>query len=137
MDAVLHSATKYLNGHTDLVAGAAIGGRDLVTTLAAALREADSDDPANPGHAAFADLSAAVASRHGPFGGLIASFLDAGELDEFDIHVAPVFIGKGIPLIAPRHRDVPLRLLETRKYPSGMVRLRYQVPRFRVDVSLR
>ena len=62
-------------------------------------------------------------------GGLIASFLDAGELDEFDIHVAPVFIGKGIPLIAPRHRDVELRLLETCKYPSGMVRLRYEVPR--------
>ena len=53
----------------------AIGGRDLVTTLAAALREAESDDPANPGHAAFADLSAAIASRHGPFGGMIASFL--------------------------------------------------------------
>jgi dihydrofolate reductase len=39
-------------------------------------------------------------------GELIASFLDAGEIDEFDIHVIPVFIGEGIPLIAPRHRDV-------------------------------
>jgi dihydrofolate reductase len=28
--------------------------------------------------------------------GLIASFLDAGEIDEFDIHVIPVFIGEGI-----------------------------------------
>ena len=43
-------------------------------------------------------------------GELIASFLDAGEIDEFDIHVIPVFIGEGIPLVAPRHRDVPLRL---------------------------
>jgi dihydrofolate reductase len=33
-------------------------------------------------------------------GELIASFLDAGEIDEFDIHVIPVFIGKGIPLVA-------------------------------------
>jgi len=62
-------------------------------------------------------------------GGLIASFLDAGEIDEFDIHVIPVLIGKGIPLVAPRHRDVPLRLRSSRKYPDGVVRLRYEVPR--------
>jgi len=62
-------------------------------------------------------------------GELIASFLDAGEIDEFDIHVIPVFIGKGIPLVAPRHRDVPLRLRSSRKYPDGVVRLRYEVAR--------
>ena len=62
-------------------------------------------------------------------GELIASFLDAGEIDEFDIHVIPVFIGKGIPLVAPRHRDVPLRLRSSRKYPDGVVRLRYEVIR--------
>jgi dihydrofolate reductase len=62
-------------------------------------------------------------------GVLIASFLDAGEIDEFDIAVIPVFIGEGIPLVAPRHRDVPLRLLESRKYPDGVVRLRYEVLR--------
>jgi dihydrofolate reductase len=62
-------------------------------------------------------------------GELNASFLDAGEIDEFDIHVIPVFIGEGIPLIAPRHRDVLLGLLSTRKYPDGVVRLRYQVKR--------
>ncbi len=62
-------------------------------------------------------------------GELIASFLDAGEIDEFDIHVTPVFIGQGIPLVAPRHRDVPLRLRSSRKYPDGVVRLRYEVSR--------
>ena len=62
-------------------------------------------------------------------GELIASFLDAGEIDEFDIHVMPVFIGEGIPLVAPRHRDVPLRLRSSRKYPDGVVRLRYEVAR--------
>ena len=61
--------------------------------------------------------------------GLIASFLDAGEIDAFDIHVIPVMIGKGIPLVAPRHRDVPLLLRSTKKYPDGVVRLRYDVPR--------
>ena len=62
-------------------------------------------------------------------GELIASFLDAGEIDEFDIHVIPIFIGEGIPLVAPRHRDVPLRLRSSRKYPDGVVRLRYEVVR--------
>ena len=62
-------------------------------------------------------------------GGLIASFLDAGEIDEFDIHVIPVLIGEGIPLVAPRHRDVELRLRSSRKFPDGVVRLRYEVTR--------
>lgn len=60
-------------------------------------------------------------------GKLIASFLDTGEIDEFDIHVIPTFIGKGIPLIAPRHRDINLNLLSLRKYPDSSARLRYEV----------
>ncbi|MBI3758261.1 MAG: dihydrofolate reductase [Deltaproteobacteria bacterium] len=59
--------------------------------------------------------------------GLIASFLDAGEIDEFSIHVIPVFIGEGIPLIAPRHRLVQLALLSTRRYSDGVVHLHYRV----------
>ena len=60
-------------------------------------------------------------------GGLIASFLDEGEIDEFIIHVIPTFIGEGIPLIAPRHRTVPLKLLSTKKYSDGVVKLHYAV----------
>src|SRR5207253_9231630 len=60
-------------------------------------------------------------------GDLIASFLDAGEIDEFDVHVIPPLIGEGIPLVASRHRDVPLRLRSARKYSDGVVRLRYEV----------
>ena len=59
-------------------------------------------------------------------GGLIASFLDAGEIDEFDMHVIPVMIGEGIPLVAPRHRDIPLRLRSSQEFPDGVVRLRYE-----------
>jgi dihydrofolate reductase len=62
-------------------------------------------------------------------GELIASFLDAGEIDEFDIHVIPTLIGKGIPLIAPRHRDIALTLRSAKKYPDGVVRVRYEVER--------
>jgi dihydrofolate reductase len=59
--------------------------------------------------------------------GIIASFLDAGEIDEFIIHVIPTFIGEGIPLVAPKHRDVELKLLSVRDYPDGVVRLHYSV----------
>lgn len=60
-------------------------------------------------------------------GKLIAAFLDIGEIDAFDIHVVPTFIGAGIPLLAPRHRDIPLRLRSARRYPDDVVRLRYDV----------
>jgi dihydrofolate reductase len=62
-------------------------------------------------------------------GGIIASFLDAGEIDEFIVHVIPTFIGEGIPLIAPRRRNVELKLLSVRDYPDGVVRLHYAVQR--------
>ena len=60
-------------------------------------------------------------------GGIIGSFLDEGEIDEFIIHVIPTFIGEGIPLIAPRHRTVPLKLVSCRKFSDGVVRLHYEV----------
>jgi dihydrofolate reductase len=60
-------------------------------------------------------------------GGLIASFLDEGEIDEFMIHVIPTFIGEGIPLIAPHKRTVELELLSTKSWPDGVVRLHYAV----------
>ena len=61
--------------------------------------------------------------------GIIGSFLDAGEIDEFIIHVIPTFIGQGIPLIAPKRRTVPLRLLSSKKFRDGVVRLHYEVIR--------
>jgi dihydrofolate reductase len=60
-------------------------------------------------------------------GGIIASFLDVGEIDEFIIHVIPTFIGEGIPLIAPKHRLVSLKLLSVRDYSDGVLRLHYAV----------
>lgn len=60
-------------------------------------------------------------------GGLIASFLDAGELDEFVISVIPTFIGEGIPLIEARHRTVPLKLTACKHFKDGVVKLHYAV----------
>lgn len=58
---------------------------------------------------------------------LIASFLDAGQVDEFIIHVIPTMIGEGIPLVAARHRHLRLRLLGCKRFPDGVVRLHYAV----------
>ena len=61
--------------------------------------------------------------------GIIASFLDEGEIDEFMIHVIPKFIGEGIPLMAPGRRTAPLKLISCTKFTDGVVKLHYAVPK--------
>lgn len=60
-------------------------------------------------------------------GEIIASFLDKGEIDEFRIHVIPILIGEGIPLIQPRHRSIPLKLLSSKAFPDGVLEVNYRV----------
>src|SRR5258708_1831940 len=60
-------------------------------------------------------------------GDLIASFLDEHAIDDFVVSVVPVFIGDGIPLIARRHRHVPLDLQSVARVSYGVVQLRYRV----------
>jgi dihydrofolate reductase len=62
-------------------------------------------------------------------GGIIASFLDLGEIDAFIIHVVPVLIGEGIPLLKPEKRTVDLSLAASRQFADGVVRLHYRVNR--------
>jgi len=62
-------------------------------------------------------------------GEIIASFLDAQAIDEFAVSVVPVFIGDGIPLIARRHRHVPLELSSVDRFEDGVVQLHYRVPK--------
>jgi dihydrofolate reductase len=62
-------------------------------------------------------------------GEIIASFLDAQAIDEFIVSVFPTFIGDGIPLIAPKHRDIPLQLKSATPFPDGVVQLHYIVPK--------
>lgn len=59
-------------------------------------------------------------------GEIIASFLDVNAIDEFIITIVPTFIGEGIPLIAPRHREVALRLLGVQQFADGVVQLHYE-----------
>ena len=62
-------------------------------------------------------------------GEIIGSFLDEDAIDEFIISVVPIFIGEGIPLLAPRHREVALRLLAVQQFADGVVQLHYRIER--------
>lgn len=62
-------------------------------------------------------------------GEIIGAFLDEGAIDEFIITVVPVFIGEGIPLLPPSHREVALRLLGVAHFPDGVVQTHYEVLR--------
>jgi dihydrofolate reductase len=61
--------------------------------------------------------------------GIIGSFLDASEIDEFIIHVIPTMIGEGIPLVQPKQRLVPLSLKAVERFKDGVIRLHYEVIR--------
>jgi hypothetical protein len=43
------------------------------------------------------------------------------------MHVVPVLIGEGIPLLAARHRHLPLRLLRSNRFPDGVLLQYYAV----------
>jgi len=60
-------------------------------------------------------------------GELFGEFLDAGEVDAISLHVIPVLIGEGIPVIWPRRRQVELRRTGHRVFPDGVVHLDYEV----------
>lgn len=62
-------------------------------------------------------------------GQLIQSFLRAGLIHEIQITHVPILLGSGIPLFGALDRDVKLRHLETKAYPSGLVDSKYEVLR--------
>lgn len=62
-------------------------------------------------------------------GATIRGFLDAGLVQRMIITRVPVLIGRGVPLFGPLERDVRLRAVTTRQYPSGMVQTEYAVLR--------
>jgi dihydrofolate reductase len=62
-------------------------------------------------------------------GEIIASFLEAGAIDEFIIHTIPVLIGEGIPLLRMNPSSVGLELLGARKFADGVIRSHYRVAR--------
>ena len=84
------------------------------------------------------DFAREIADRHAGtvwlVGGanLADQFRQAGLIDEYQIFVIPVILGRGIPLTSPRHsgesRKPPptqLKLVGSQSYDDGVVMLRY------------
>jgi dihydrofolate reductase len=57
----------------------------------------------------------------------IQGFLRAGLVHRLIITRVPVLIGEGVPLFGTLPRDMRLRHVATRHYPSGLVQSEYQV----------
>jgi len=57
----------------------------------------------------------------------IQGFLRAGLIQRLIITRVPVLIGEGVPLFGTLSRDIRLRHIDTRHYPSGLVQSEYQV----------
>jgi dihydrofolate reductase len=57
----------------------------------------------------------------------IQGFLRAGLIQRLVITRVPVLIGGGVPLFGTLPRDIRLRHIATRHYPSGLVQTEYQV----------
>ncbi len=57
---------------------------------------------------------------------LAASFMRGGLIDEYGLFVQPIILGRGTPFFPQLDRPIKLRLLETHRFTSGVVYLRYQ-----------
>ena len=102
------------NRSVDLPAAAAKGG--VVEQMAGPPAEIVTRLAASGAHHLYVD------------GGItIQGFLRAGLIQRLVITRVPVLLGDGIPLFGTLPRDVRLRHVATRHYPSGLVQSEYQV----------
>jgi dihydrofolate reductase len=60
-------------------------------------------------------------------GTTIQSFLRDRLIDELTVTRVPVLIGEGISLFGPTGRDIKLRHISTRTFPSGWAQSKYGV----------
>ena len=56
---------------------------------------------------------------------LAAALIERGLVDEYRLHVHPVLIGAGSPFFPRLRKPAGLKLLDTRRFASGVVYLRY------------
>ncbi len=60
---------------------------------------------------------------------IASTFMQLGLIDEYQLYVHPVVLGGGTPMFSAFDNKINLRLVETRKFGSGVVLLRYQPDR--------
>ena len=96
-------------------------------------RQSRQDDKAVFISADFANEVARIKEQDGKdiwlYGGasLIKTFADLNLIDVFRLSVHPVILGKGKPLIENPTARIPLKLVDTRTFRSGVVQLVYEV----------
>jgi dihydrofolate reductase len=63
------------------------------------------------------------------FGGgeLFRSFAEAGLVDSIEVAIMPVILGKGVPFAPELPDQIRLNLTDNHVYPSGIVKLQYDV----------
>jgi dihydrofolate reductase len=57
---------------------------------------------------------------------LASTFMQLGLIDEYQLYIHPVVLGEGSPAFKELRKPVNLRLVETHKFGSGVIYLRYQ-----------
>jgi dihydrofolate reductase len=60
-------------------------------------------------------------------GQVVQAFLRAGLIEDMVITTVPVLIGAGRPLFGALPHDLPLRLVASRAFPSGLVQSTYRL----------
>lgn len=60
---------------------------------------------------------------------LAQTFMQLDLIDEYRININPTVLGEGKPLFANVNRKIPLKLLESKTFRSGVVALRYEPER--------
>ena len=60
-------------------------------------------------------------------GGLIASFRERGLINEVILTIIPVLLGEGVPLFPGAQPEAAMRLIDVRRFESGIVQLHYEV----------
>ena len=58
--------------------------------------------------------------------GLAASFMQLGLIDEYRLYLHPLVLGGGKPMFGPLQDKINLQLVETHRFGSGVVLLRYR-----------
>jgi dihydrofolate reductase len=58
--------------------------------------------------------------------GIVSTFIQLGLIDEFQIWVAPVVLGKGKPLFSNIKKGFDLELIKTKKFSNGVILNNYR-----------
>jgi dihydrofolate reductase len=103
------------------------GKRCVVLTHRPPAPRHDEEFYAGPPAALVARLAAAGARRAYVDGGdVIRQFLAAGLVDDLTLSIVPILLGEGVRLFGPTGRDLPLELVASRAFASGLVQVEYR-----------